>query len=69
MLDNKKSLKHFEINSLKQLSTNRPWAYIWEGLLSEGYLCPRFGGLFLGGLVFGEGRLIIGILRYHSFRS
>ena len=33
-------------NSLKQLKTaNSPWAYIWEGLLSEGFLCLRFGGL------------------------
>ena len=23
-------------------------AYIWEGLLSEGYLCLRFGGLIFG---------------------
>ena len=33
------------------------WAYIWVGLqavhvLSEGYLCLRFGGLFSGGLIF-----------------
>ena len=48
---------------MKTASTNSPWAYIREGLLSEGYLCLRFGGLifrrsyFLGGL-------IIGILRY-----
>ena len=34
-----------------------PWAYILEGLLWEGYLRLRFGGLFSGGL-------IIGILRY-----
>ena len=35
-------------NSLKQLktaSTNSPWAYIQEGLLSEGFLRLRFGGL------------------------
>ena len=45
-LDNKNSLKH-EDNSLKQFKTaNRitPWAYIREGLLSEGYLCLRLGG-------------------------
>ena len=38
-------------NSLKQLKTanpNRPWAYFWEGLLSEGYLRLRFGGLIFG---------------------
>ena len=33
----------------KTASTNSPWAYIWEGLLSEGYLRLRFGGLILGG--------------------
>ena len=54
-LDNKNSLKH-EDNGLKQLKTanlNSPQAYIWEGLLSEGYLHLRFGGLFSGGLIFG----------------
>ena len=63
-LVNKNSLKHVE-NRLKQLSTNSPWAYIWEGLLSEGFLRLRFEGLILGGLIFwgGEG-LIFGILRY-----
>ena len=43
--------------TIKTASTNSPWAYIREGLLSEGYLCLRFGGLicrrayffFLGG--------------------
>ena len=46
-LDNKNSLKHKD-NSLKQLKTaspNSPWANIWEGLLSEGHFCLRFGGL------------------------
>ena len=55
-LDNKNSLKRYE-NSLKQLktaSTNSPWAYIREGLVSEGFLRLRFGGeLFSGGLSFG----------------
>ena len=49
-LHNKKSLKHYE-NSLKQLRTasaNRTWAYIWEGLLLEGFLGLRFGGLIFG---------------------
>ena len=48
------SLKYYE-NSLKQLtkaSTNSPWAYIWEGLLSEGYLRLRFGRLIFGGAYF-----------------
>ena len=49
-LDNKNSLKHHE-DSLKQLktaSTNRPWAYIREGLLSEGIWRLKFGGLIFG---------------------
>ena len=36
-------------NSLKQFktaSTNSPWAYIREDLLSEEFLRLRFGGLF-----------------------
>ena len=32
----------------KTASTNSPWAYIREGLLSEGYLRLRFGGLIFG---------------------
>ena len=32
----------------KTASTNSPWAYIWEGLLSEGFLHLRFGGLIFG---------------------
>ena len=32
----------------KTPSTNSPWAYIWEGFLSEGFLHPRFGGLIFG---------------------
>ena len=54
-LDNKNSVKRCE-NSLKQLktaNTNTPWAYIREGLLWEGFLRLRFGGLFLEGLIFG----------------
>ena len=46
-LDNKNGLNH-EDNSQKQLKTadsNSPCAYIREGLLSEGYLRLRFGGL------------------------
>ena len=39
----------------KTASTNSPWAYIWEGLLSEGYLRLRFGGLIFGGLIFWGG--------------
>ena len=38
----------------KTASTNSPWAslYIREGLLLEGFLRLRFGGLFSGGLMF-----------------
>ena len=42
-----KIAKNTKDKSLKQLKTaniNRPWAYNWEGLLSEGYLRLRFGG-------------------------
>ena len=49
-LTKKNSLKYYE-NSLKQLKTassNSPWAYIREGLLSEGYLRLRFGKLIFG---------------------
>ena len=47
-LANKNSLKH-----LKTASTNSPWAYIREGLLSEGYLRPRFRGRIFGRACFG----------------
>ena len=55
-LDNN-SLKHYE-NSLKQLKTagtNNPWAYIPEGLLSEGFLRLRSGELILGRAYFEGG--------------
>ena len=34
--------------TIKTASTNSPRAYIQEGLLSEGYLRLRFGGLIFG---------------------
>ena len=49
-LDNKNSSKDNK-NSLKQVKTanpNSPWAFIWEGLLSEGSLHLSFGGLIFG---------------------
>ena len=57
--------------TMKTASTNCPWAYIREGLLSEGYLRLRFGGLIFGRTSFGRGGgggggLIIGILRYFN---
>ena len=30
----------------KTASTNIPWAYIWEGLLSEGFLRPEIWGAY-----------------------
>ena len=47
----------------KTAGTNSPWAYIREGLLSEGYLHLRFGGLIFRRTYF-LGGLIIRILRY-----
>ena len=55
--------------TIKTASTNSPWAYIREGLLSEGYLRLRFVGLIFGRTYFGGGGgggLIIGILRYFN---
>ena len=55
----------------KTASCNSLWAYIREGLLSEGYLHLRFGGLIFGRAYFffgGGGGLIIGILRYSNIR-
>ena len=40
-----------------------PWAYIREGLLSEGYLRLRFGGLIFGRAYFRIG----GALYYRNF--
>ena len=34
--------------TIKIVNPNSPWAYIREGLLSEGYLRLRFGGLNFG---------------------
>ena len=53
--DNKTIVKHYKNgqNQLKTASTNSPRAYIWQGLLSEGFSCLRFGGLFSGGIIFG----------------
>ena len=34
--------------TIKTASTNSPWAYVREGLLSKGYLCLRFRGLIFG---------------------
>ena len=38
----------------KNRNSNSPWAYIREGLLSEGYLRLRFGGLIFGKAYFCE---------------
>ena len=54
--------------TIKTANSNSRWAYIREGLLSEGYLCLRFGGLIFGRAYFWKGLflggLIIGILWY-----
>ena len=42
---------------LKTASTNSPWAYIREGLLLEGFLRLRFGGLIFGRAYFWGGLL------------
>ena len=39
--------------TMKTASTNSPWAYIREGVLSEGHLRLRFGGLIFGRTYFG----------------
>ena len=38
--------------TIKTANTNSPWAYIWEGLLSEGYLRLRFEGLISRRVIF-----------------
>ena len=43
--------------TMKTANTNSPWAYIREGLLSEGYLHLRFGGLIFGRAYFWGGFL------------
>ena len=40
----------FEANFL---STGPRGAYIWRGDLTEGFLCYRFGGLYLEELIYG----------------
>ena len=54
--------------TIKVASTNSPWAYLREGLLSEGFVRLRFGGLIFCGAYFfwggGEGEAIAEILRY-----
>ena len=34
--------------TIKTTNSNSPWANIWEGLLPEGHLRLRFGGLIFG---------------------
>ena len=59
-----------EMRNYSDNSTNSPWAYIGEGLLSEGLVRLRFEGLIFGRAYYlfffleGEGGLVIGILRY-----
>ena len=42
---------------LKKANPTSLWAYIWEGVLSEGYLCLTFGGLIFGRAYFWRGLL------------
>ena len=36
------------------IPSTSPWgAYVWRGDLKEGFLCYRFGGLYLEGLIHG----------------
>ena len=41
--------------TIKAVNPNSPWAYIQEGLSSEGYLHLRFGGLIFRRAYFGGG--------------
>ena len=41
--------------TIKTVNSNSPWAFIREGLLSEGYLRLRFGGLIFGRAYIWEG--------------
>ena len=41
--------------TIKTAATNSPWAYIREGLLTEGFLRLRFGGLIFGRAYFFGG--------------
>ena len=43
--------------TIKTANSNSPWAYIREGLLSEGYLRLKFRGLIFGRAYFWEGLL------------
>ena len=52
----------------KTADSNSPWAYIWEGLLSEGYLRLRFGGFIFGRLIFGRAyHLLLLLLNFFFF--
>ena len=52
------------IKQPKTANTNSPWAYIWEGVLSEGYLQLRFGG---GAYFWGVFFLVGGGAYYQNF--
>ena len=41
--------------TIKTANSNSPWTYIREGLLSEGFLRLRFGGLIFRRAYFGGG--------------
>ena len=54
---------------MKTASTNSPWAYIWEGLSSEGFLRLRFGRLILGRAYFFGGAYYRNFTVYGSLVS
>ena len=43
--------------TIKTVNSDSPWASIWEGLLSEGYLHLKIGGLIFRRAYFWEGLL------------
>ena len=45
--------------TIETASTNSPWAYIREGLLSEGFVRLRFGGLIFGKAYFRGGERLL----------
>ena len=43
--------------TIKTASANSPWTYVWESLLSEGFLLLKFGGRIFGRAFFWGGVL------------
>ena len=51
---------------MKTASTNSPWAYTREGLLSEGYLRQRFGGLIFGKAYYRNFTVFLTVSKYQE---